>query len=305
MAEVRKAYAEDFENIYPLLGKMDGYRMGKETWKKLFIRHWGQEEDYFGWVLDDNGSIGGYLGAIFSTRLIDGKLQKFCNLSTWIIDEKYRKQGLSLFLPVLALEDYTVTNFSSADKTYIISKKLGFEDTSTEFRLITPSVFSAFGNSEVELVFEKEAIRKILNEADLKIFEDHLKFNALQVVLKKGNDYSFLVLKKAKADLKSVYYLNRIFQLVFRTDLVRRNAMVGQIHYLSNKPLFAKYYQAATSRICLKYGLLGLFYNKSYLAQGLAEVKDYKVFATPIFKSAEVKPAEVDSLYSEYFLLDL
>src|ERR1700760_1361296 len=46
-------------------------------------------------LLDDGALVGAYL-AYYSDRLIDGRLEHFCNLGAWCVLEEYRFQGIRL-----------------------------------------------------------------------------------------------------------------------------------------------------------------------------------------------------------------
>lgn len=301
MVTVRKAYVEDFDGILPLLLK---FSTDVPTWKKLFVNHWNHPENYYGFVLTDEEKIIGFLGTIFSSRVINGKVEKFCNLSTWIVDEQYKKHGLSLFLPILELEDYTITNFSSAEKTYIISKKLGFEDIESNLQYVFPVGGGAFEKS-VEVEFKNGKIEEALTGENLKIFKDHLSFDCQHVLIRQGEEICYLIIKKTPAYLKPVYYTNRVCQVLFRSNLVQRNAFLGHIHYVSNRELFKKVIGAVCLEICWEMKTLGLLANAAWL-KGSQKVilKPYKTFSAPLFKSTSVKKEEVDSLYSEIFVIN-
>lgn len=301
MIEVRKAYADDYLEVLPLLLK---FNSSIDTWRKLFTNHWQHPENYFGFVLTDSGKVIGYLGTIFSERLIKGKNEKFCNLSTWIIDENYNKHGLSLFLPVLELEGYTVTNFSSADKTYVISKKLGFEDLGSDLRFISPWPKIRL-NKDIEVFTQKESLAVFLEEPDRKIWQDHNSFNCIHIVLRKGTETCYLILKKKRADLKVIYYLNRVINVIFKSNIIRDKAFLGQIHYVSNKVLFAQVIDAVSWQLSWKFGLLGLLCEASWLGEKAKDKKSFKVFSTPLFKSQTVNRENIDSLYSETFVLNI
>ena len=98
MVSIRKALASDFEEIYLFFLKnhTTTTSIPKDDWRKLFIRHWCKPEDSFGYVIIDNDRIRGFLGTIFSYRLINDSLQKFCNLSTWVVSKDYRSYSNGL-----------------------------------------------------------------------------------------------------------------------------------------------------------------------------------------------------------------
>ena len=136
MAIVRKAVALDFEKTYPLFAKFKNYRLLKGDWQQLFTDHWKSNEGYIGYVLEDRERIIGFLGFMFSSRVLNDKQEKFCNLTTWVVDERFRNESLYLIIPVLKLTDYTLTIHSASKETYAAFKKIGFLDYSVYISMI-------------------------------------------------------------------------------------------------------------------------------------------------------------------------
>ncbi|WP_460891925.1 hypothetical protein [Rufibacter soli] len=301
MVEVRKAYADDFEGILPLLMN---FNKDVSIWRNLFINHWNHKENYFGFVVTDEEKIVGFLGGIFSSRIIRGQQEKFCNLSTWIIDEKYKKHGLSLFLPVLELDEYTITNFSSAEKTYIISKKLGFEDIEPNLQYFIPT-FRSRTLKGLSIELDPLKIEKVLKGEDLKIFKDHLNFQCHHIYINHGDEYSYLVVKQTQAFLKPVYYVNRFFQKIFKTNFIQEHALLGQLHYVSNKSLFQSSLGSISWEICRRLKIIGLVANAAWLGEckGI-KAWPYKTFSSPLFRSTSLKKEDIDTMYSEVFIIN-
>ena len=81
MTIVRRAVAIDFEETYPLFVKFNNSHLSKEDWRQLFVDHWRSNEGYFGYVLEDKERIVGFLGLMFSRRVINVKEEKFCNIN--------------------------------------------------------------------------------------------------------------------------------------------------------------------------------------------------------------------------------
>ena len=139
MALVRKAVAEDFEGIYPLLVKFNNPRLSKDDWRSLFFDNWHSNEGYFGYVLEEGEHIVGFLGLMFSSRMLNDKEEKFCNITSWIVEKKFRSQSLLLLLPVLKLQSYTLTICTASKETYAVARKLGFQDLESSMRIIFPT----------------------------------------------------------------------------------------------------------------------------------------------------------------------
>lgn len=105
--KIAKARIADFERVYPLLQDFGISRITKDHWRRLFTRNWDSPEDYCGYLLDQDGEVKGFLGLLFSERTINGRLEKFCNMTSWMVKQESRGHSLQLFLEALKLKDCT------------------------------------------------------------------------------------------------------------------------------------------------------------------------------------------------------
>lgn len=118
MTIVRKAKKEDFDLIYPLLLKFNNPLYNKEDWRKLFIKYWDNEEDFFGFLLlEDNEAIG-FFGLVFSHRYINNKKYKFANFTSWFVKEEYRTKSMLMVFEILKLKEYVLTDFTPSNLAY-------------------------------------------------------------------------------------------------------------------------------------------------------------------------------------------
>ncbi|MGH7730899.1 MAG: hypothetical protein ACRENJ_06560, partial [Candidatus Eiseniibacteriota bacterium] len=128
MAEVRPAGPEMFEKVYPLLQEFPQQNLSKDTWRRmLFDPPWPVEEPHRGYVLVDRGAIVGFIGTMFSRRQVRGVSVRFCNLSSWIVEETHRAFSLELLRPILALKNYTIVSPSPNAVAHPIYVRLGFD----------------------------------------------------------------------------------------------------------------------------------------------------------------------------------
>ena len=80
---------------------------------------------------------GGFIGTIFSTRRLLGRMEPICSLSSWIVLEEHRNASLLLLKPILAMREFTIVNLTPAPVVYEIFSKLGFKPLESE-RFIAP-----------------------------------------------------------------------------------------------------------------------------------------------------------------------
>src|ERR1035441_2161552 len=109
---VRPAHEGDIDAVIPLLRTGFGSHWPPETWRRLFEYPRVESQPNLGFVLESGDQLVGFLGAIYSERLVGGRLERFCNLSSWYTIPQFRNFSLKLLMAVLAQRGYTFTNRS-------------------------------------------------------------------------------------------------------------------------------------------------------------------------------------------------
>ena len=285
MAILRKAVAEDFEKVLPLLLEFDNPRPAREDWKQLFVDHWGIREGYFGYMLVDRDEVVGFLSTIFSHRSVNGKLRKFCNIGNWIVRWEYRSESARLLFPVLKTEACAITAFSaSSEEVCLMLKKLGFKEIETKTSVILPRPAIGFSGRDHSIEFDKDAIRSRLGEKDLKIYNDHARFKAVHMVLKTKNGDCYIVANRTVR--------KKIFSF-------------AQIHYIGDIDIFSKYIVRLSSTICLKLKVCGIILDRRYTeGRGIRNTVTLRRRYPALFRSELLGPGDIDSLYSELLVLN-
>ena len=97
MVTVKKATQNDFEKLLPLLFELDSRKQTQDEWQRLFRAPWDDHKNYFGYVMYDGENAVGFLGLLFSQRILNDSLIKFCNITSWVVKKKYRRQSLIFY----------------------------------------------------------------------------------------------------------------------------------------------------------------------------------------------------------------
>ena len=85
MPNIEKTKPEDFPAIVPLLEEFDNASIKRSDWQRIFAYDWSKDESIVGYHLEEQGKVVGFLGGIFSKRLINGRMENLCNLTSWIV----------------------------------------------------------------------------------------------------------------------------------------------------------------------------------------------------------------------------
>ena len=284
MAIVRKAVAQDFEETYPLFVKFHNSHLRKEDWRQLFIDHWESPEGYFGYVLEDQERIVGFVGLIFSRRTLNGREEKFCNMTSWVVEEKFRNQSLSLFLPVMKLKKYTLTIHTASKETYAVARKLGFKDLEAKLRIIfpLPSFTTWFTPCQIEINGEK--FRKNLTGESLHTYTDHLLFKCFHVFIRSPLGECYLV----------------------GARVIRKNLAFYQIHHISNSKVFAKFSGHIATVVCARIKTVSIVTDERFLQGNRVMMSRSWSLPNPrVYKSDSVGQDNIDLLYSELPVLNI
>lgn len=286
MVELRKAYPHDFEKIFPLLLEFNNPNISKELWKKfLFSNYWKFENGFSGTMILDGNKVVGFLGYIFYNRTINYKTEKFCNLTSWIVQKEYRiEHKMKLWEPLDELKDYTLIGLSPTKAAYKQEKKIGFNDLENGY-LILPAIgpIQKYFTNKIEILSDIKLIENALNPHDKKIFNDHNEFSNYQHIMihtQEGNIY--IVYKKMHR--KRLPFINLI--------------------YISNIILFNNYLDTIRLKLATHLKLAGIIVEKRFIEKNKIKFMiEQKYFVPNIYLSNIVQPKNIDYLYTELILL--
>jgi hypothetical protein len=285
MVSIRTASASDFEIIYPLfLEVLKNRNISKDNWEKLFKKHWCESEEFFGYVLINNEKAVGFLGTIFSHRLINNRPHKFCNLSTWVVSKEYRMYSIQLLFKVLKLTNVVITAFIPSATTGKIFSGLGFKEIEKELLIIPPTLTFRSIFSSCTLDFNKTTITEYLNSEEKKLLNDHIGFKLIYLLIKSKTGNCLIIGTRKKW----------------------KNITFARIHFISNLTVFQSHYSFVCLNVALKFRVLGLIVEGRYLQN--CKIGKYfihrKLSYPMMYKSDVVETGEIDTLYSEFFILN-
>lgn len=290
MAEVRKAYASDFPQVLPLLRSMDGPRFDVDRWRQLFGAHGSTREDHCGYVLVDGSDIVGFLGMIFSERQMGTTKVKLCNLTSWVVHERFRAESLKLLMPLRQMNDYVVTNFTANRTVSQLSLSLfRFRELEKHWVVIPPvptwSLVKALGRCRI--ITDVTEIERMIAGPDLEILADHRDVGCHHLVIESLDAYCYVVYHRAR----------------------KKRIRVAHIDYISNAKVFGD--AIGVARLAIAFGSRALaVVVDERLLRGWRPALSFR-YAMPkpsprIYRPArDIDPALIDTLYSELVLLGM
>ena len=146
-----------------------------EAVTRVYQYPWLEEKPNYGFALLHDGEIVGTFGCIYSERLIDGQVERFCNTADWYVDEEHRSESIELLFAIITQPDYTFTALTATAEVTQIMRGFGFKKIDPAKVVVPTAPYSAAklrGASKTAVITEPADVRDRLEGASLKIYDD-------------------------------------------------------------------------------------------------------------------------------------
>ena len=278
MTEVRAVGAEAFDEIYPLLREFPTQQMSREDWRRMLFSTPWSDNPQRGYALYSGEKAVGFIGTIFSTRHLAGRVEPVCNLSSWIMLPEHRSDVLKLLSPVLKLRDQTILNPTPSSAAYGIFSRLGFIPLESERVIVPPVPRFGFGKGGSFTTSQADLERELTGE-NRTIYRDHSWCAAARhVLLRRGERTCYLI----------------------AAPVHKRHLPFAEIEYASDWDLFWELTPLAHAALFPGTRALALFVDKRF-AQGRKPPLSVAWRCPRLYRPArkEIEPSMIDGLYSE------
>ncbi len=275
-AKVRPATPEDVEQVLPLLKQLNDTRITETVWQRLFANLWQQTDYQPGYVLDTGERLVGFMGTLYSERVIDGETHTICNLTSWIVEEAYRSSSLFLLMPIIRQKGITFTSLTSSPEAYAVYNKLGFADLETGARVIYRNPLRS--GKAYNVITNTSAMRDLLNDTEQRYLDDHHMLDCTHLLIERDGQhcYCLVEIKPGKVHL----------------------------HYVSNQVFFKQHLAGFRSKLLATLGQKCLQVDVRLVQnQSLLFSRKKKFTQAKQFKSASLNADQIDGLYSELLVL--
>ncbi|RZT18502.1 hypothetical protein EV589_2762 [Mycobacterium sp. BK558] len=277
--EVQPITEADIPAVADFLHRSISSQLSTADWTRAMTPTWEVSQPNFGYLLREEGRVVGAHLALYSERMIDGRLHRICNLGTWCVAEQHRAAGLRLLRSLLRQKGYTFTDLTPNRTIVALNERLGFTRVDTTW-MLAPNIPWPVWSRVVRVVDTRNEIDALLGGQDRKIYRDHVQAAAARhVVLTKGDRHCYVM---------------------FRADYgrIKRRPTFATILYVSDRELFG---------VCAPY-----LYRYLLLRHGLpATLAEMRVVerrpprSVPVagpskmYLSEDLEPDQIDDLYSE------
>ena len=256
-----------------------------DVWADAFRQDWGVDRPNSGFLIrDEGGEIVGGIGAIYAAYPVRGQLEKFCNITSWMVLDAYRTQSMRLAMAVISQPGFHFTDLSPTAVVEQSLKFLKFKPMNSArtvlFNLPAPQQRLAGAG----VVSSPARIEQVLDEPSQRVYRDHKHFPWLRFLAAgQGSEYSLVIYKRAR--LKHLPSAE-IIGFTNPNTFLRHLPLLG-CHFLLSGMVTTR----VESRLL-----------PARPAWPHTELTGYR---NRVFRSDTLVEADIQNLYSEYAALDL
>lgn len=254
-------------------------RRSPEDWAASFRQDWGVASPNHGFMLVAEGRIVGGIGAIYSAQPVRGRIEHFCNITSWCVLDEYRGQSLRLAMALIAQKGF---HFSDLTPTEVVSKTLQF----LKFKPMNER-HAVWPNwpwpGRARIVTEPAAIETVLTPEAAQAYRDHRHLPWLH--------HLALGLPGAFS------------HVVFIT--CRLKGIPGALVLATSDPrLFLRHRRALGSHLLLRHGLFYTRIESRLLPKVPWDAIELKGYRQKVYRSETLGEAEIGNLYTELVALE-
>ena len=270
----------DVRTVAEFLHREMSSALSESDWHRAMTAPWDAEQPNHGYLLRENGRVVGAYLALYSERMIDGRLRRICNLGTWCVADEHRATGLRLLRSLLRQRGYSFTDLSPNSNVVALNTRLGFDRLDTETAVVA-NVPWPVRSRGVRVVDTADEMDGLLRGNDQLIYRDHIATAAHHVVLARGDQSCHVM-----------YRRNRYKRL-----------RVATIMYVGNPDLFRDCAPHFYRYLLLRRGIPATLvelrlvehrWGRSVLVSGPVRM----------YLSDDLEAAQIDYLYSELTCLE-
>jgi len=186
---VRPATLADLDAVAAFLARSLRGEGGPARYRRLFEYPWLADKPNIGALIEHDGNVGGFLGAIYSHRTIAGHPRAICNLTSWAVDEPCRRASLAMLKCLLDQRGHIFTTFSASPQVAEILGVLKFQ-TERSHKLLFTSAAALIRRPRgepVDVTGGADHIAPRLDPDHRQILDDHRPYRCGHVLIERGS----------------------------------------------------------------------------------------------------------------------
>ncbi|NNJ74184.1 MAG: hypothetical protein HKP56_03415 [Anderseniella sp.] len=198
---IRPARSDDIDEIITLLHIHMNRRISRERWKQLFTYSWITDKPDFGRVATATNRIVGYLGAIYSDRMVDGEVVRYVNPNSWYMEKAARREvkgisgglGLELMHDLTRDENLHFHINTSSRLTTALLRRAGFR-VLDQSKLVWSRSASNKLLERFEVIQDIGTISSIVDAKWRQVIEDHRTWPVSPLLVRSQGQVLFMMI---------------------------------------------------------------------------------------------------------------
>ncbi len=249
-----------------------------EGWARLFRYPWEAGKPNNGFLLREGDRVAGVVGAIYSEQEIRGRVERFCNITSWAVLESHRGHSTRLLGACLAQPGYHFTNFSPMPVVENILKFLKFVCLEKSYYVVAHRPWPFW--TRYRIVAGPTAA-ELLHGTELRVFDDHRSIAGLtHMALAKEGRCCYVALVPSRV----------------------KGFPSAEVLHAGDTALFTEALPAVGAYL-LRRGILALKVESRFVDGKPAWSSQRHMDVPKYYRSDRLKAADISTLYSERVLL--
>jgi hypothetical protein len=238
----------------------------------------GSDPPNHGFLLRADDKVVGAYPAIYSTRVINGRRERFCNLAVWYVSPEFRLQSLSMLRAILAQPGYHFTDLTPIERVQKFNLRNGFQYLDTDTALVPnlpwPTVPRRTGISADPAVIHATVTGQVKT-----FYEDHAACRwTRHLVLARGGEWCYVQWRRER----------------------RKNLpLFASIRYASNPDTLRRCFRPLTRYLLVRHRVPFTLAEVRVAGGRLYPSILLRNHRPRMYKSATLPPDRIDYLYSE------
>jgi hypothetical protein len=258
-------------------------RIPPSVWARQMSMPWKADAPNHGFMLQEGQRVVGAYLALYSERMIGGRVERFCNLASWCVLPDFRFHSVRLLKALLAQGGYHFTDLTPSGSVVPLNTRLKFRALDTSAALVPNLPWPTLPH-RTRISADPDVITSTLTGAELELYRDHAQAEAARhVVLIRGSDSCYVMFR----------------QVWVRTRPTGTRRAAGILH-VSNPELFRRAIGPLTRHLLVRHRFLLTLAELRIVGQRPPLSRILSPPAGPkMYRSASLEPVQIDDLYSE------
>ena len=282
-ARIETVGAGDFEAVYPLLRNFqtNNPQITRERWQRLFDYTWPVDEPARALVLRAGERHVGIVCTMYSDRLIAGRRERRCNVNSWYVEPAYRAQSLELMAAALSVPCDTMTALTPMRVHLPFYEQMGLQPLESGLRILLP-VPTAPLTSGFRATRDPQRIADLLDGEERTAFEQHRGQMCQHLLIYGKSARCYIAFTRTAGRRVSFSHLHHIGHLDL--FLAALNLVKFEL-YRANRTLFT------------------MIEERFLRGHAIPSSCPAGLKAPRLFRSARLRPEQIDNLHSEMVVL--